>query len=58
MLLAENETDDVDFAMIFLWTSGIECDSIIQSATYGRILNITLSSIDTMGTLPTSIGKF
>ena len=41
-----------------VFLSGVTCDSIIGSATYGRIRSIGISSRRLTGTLPSTIGNF
>ena len=41
-----------------VFATGVECDSISGSATYGRVQVIDLSSKSLSGTIPSSIGNF
>ena len=41
-----------------IFVTGVICDSMTGSATYGRIISIKVSSLSLSGTLPSSIGNF
>ena len=41
-----------------IFVTGVECDSITGSTTYGRVQSMYLSSSSLTGTLPSSIGNF
>ena len=41
-----------------IFVTGVGCDSLTGSATYGRVKSIYLSSSSLSGTLPSSIGNF
>ena len=41
-----------------IFVTGIECDSITGSATYGRVHSIEVRNMSLTGTLPSSIGNF
>ena len=57
VFLVWNHINDIErTSHVFL--SGVTCDTIVGSATYGRIRSIDISGRNLTGTLPSTIGNF